>query len=86
MLTRSGVQTIESSHRGTALAVIQQAHGATAGFSGLYFERPYLVHVASGLTVSYSAQPGTGAGVRAHVFILWQQAHVGVNRLGGLGN
>lgn len=81
MLTRSGVQTVYSSHRGTALGIIQEAHGAAAGFSGLYFERAYTVHVASGLQVSYSAQPGTAAAVRAHVFVIWQRLHTQINRL-----
>ena len=73
------------SHRGTAL---QLAHGAAAGF---FIERSYLIHVATGLGVSYSAQPGSklAAGsnfVVAHVFVLWQKLHSSANKLPfGLG-
>lgn len=72
-------------HRGVAL---RRAHGAGAGF---YAEVPYLVHVGTGLSVSYSAQPGAklAAGsnfVVAHVFILFKSLHSVSNSIGfGLG-
>lgn|SRR3990167_3809116 len=62
-----------ASHRGVAL----EYH-----INGMYAERSYMVHVASGLDVTYAVNPGTGAGARAHVYILWEQYHTGVNRLG----
>lgn len=62
-----------ASHRGVAL----EYH-----VSGYRVERPYMVHVASGLDVTYAVDPGTTAGARVHVYIIWSQYHTGINRLG----
>lgn len=86
--TGLGGGTLTGNHRGTALSdyhtslCLGGVCGSTAAGISRYIERPYLVHVSTGLTVSYSAQPGTSAAVRAHVFIYWTQFHTGVNRLG----
>lgn len=86
--TGLGGGTLTGNHRGTALSdyhtslCLGGVCGSTAAGISRYIERPYLIHVATGLTVSYSAQPGTAAAVRAHVFLLWTQFHSGVNRLG----
>ena len=86
--TGLGGGTLTGNHRGTALSSFHASLclggvcGSTAAGISLYIERPYLIHVATGLTVSYSAQPGTAAAVRAHVFIHWIQMHTGINRLG----
>jgi len=71
-------------HRGSALADFHASvcSGGVCGGPTIYREMPYVVHVGSGLTVSYSAQPGTGNALRAHVHIIWQKMHVGVNRQG----
>lgn len=50
--------------------------------------RPYLIHVASGLNVTYTACgegalcPGGNDVYGGHVYILWQQLHMGINRQG----
>ena len=62
-----------ANHRGTALALHYS--------SGFFGERAYSVHVSTGLQVSYSAQPGTGAAVRAHVYILFDRLHSSANKL-----
>lgn len=84
VLAVGGVTAIASgNHRGTALSQFH-ANISVPGFAtdkSLYYERPYIVHVASGLEVTYSAQPGTSAGVRAHVFILWERFHSLSNRV-----
>ena len=67
--------TYNSNHRG--LAMINHIAAANRAPQA----QPYLVHVATGLQVGYSAQPGTGAGVRAHVFVIWQKFHSSINRL-----
>lgn len=76
--------TALGNHRGTALSDFHAStcNGGVCGGPPLYRERPYLIHVASGLGVSSTAQPGTGGALRVHIFILWQQMHTGVNRLG----
>ena len=68
-------------HRGAALVRFAVGHANGIGDRGVYTEKSYLVHVATGLQVSYSAQPGTGAGVRAHVLILWDRLHSSSNKL-----
>lgn len=67
--------TALATHRGAALT-------RTHAINNFYMEVPYMVHVASGLGVSYSAQPGTGAGVRAHVYVIWQRLHSAADRFG----
>lgn len=67
--------TALATHRGAALTRTHAANNA-------YMEQPYLVHVSSGLSVSYSAQPGTAAAVRAHVYLLWQKLHTAADRFG----
>lgn len=80
-------------HRGVALS---QYHNlvclggvcsglTTVGGISTYRETPYLIHVASGLDVTYAINvPGVtnNSGARLHVFIVWQQFHTGINRLG----
>jgi hypothetical protein len=69
-----------ATHRGLALLAVHAAviSGTTLN---IRFEVPYLIHVASGLDVSYSVNPGDDPmGVSAHVTIYWQKYHVGVNR------
>ena len=75
--------TGSGTHRGTALGIFhaQVYAGASGTGTALYREIPYLVHVATGLQVSYSAQPGTAAAVRAHVFIIWDRLHSAANSL-----
>jgi len=68
-------------HRGAALVRFLVGHANGIGDRGIYTEKAYLVHVATGLQVSYSAQPGTGAGLRAHVLVIWQRLHSQSNRL-----
>lgn len=84
VLATTGIVTPASgNHRGTALSIFhaQIYAGASGTGQSHYIERPYIVHVASGLEVTYSAQPGTTAGVRAHVFILWDRVHSLSNRV-----
>lgn len=79
-------------HRGAALSVYHASgcgggDAACGGNNGtgtdIYRERPYLVHVATGLDVTYAvAVPGLSGGARLHVFIEWTQFHTGINRLG----
>lgn len=77
--------TLLGNHRGTALSDYHQTLclggvcGATAAGISRYWEVPYLIHVSTGLTVSYSAQPGSGAGLRAHVYILYDRLHSPAN-------
>lgn len=78
----SNVGYYSASHRGTALQRFTASHGSGVGDLGMYAEVPYMVHVASGLGISYSAQPGTGAGVRAHVYVIWQRLHSAADRFG----
>ena len=40
--------------------------------------RPYTVHVASGLEITYNT--ASFAGIGGHVYIYWTQTHVGANR------
>lgn len=61
-----------ANHRGLLLATRH---------AGQTIERSYLITAPTGLTVSYSAQPGTSAAVRAHVFILFDRLHTAVNSL-----
>lgn len=83
IMTGTGLnERVDVSHRGLALQRFIAGHGSAAGSVGLYAEVPYLVHVASGLDVTYAVNPGTGAGARVHVFIIWENYHTGVNRLG----
>jgi hypothetical protein len=76
--------TYLGNHRGTALSSFHAStcNGGVCGGPGLYIEKPYVVHLASGLGVSYSAQPGTGGALRAHVFVLYEMFHTGANRFG----
>ena len=92
LVLAAGAPTViaDGNHRGAALSVYHTANcggacGGVATLTGidLYRERPYLVHVASGLDVTYAvAVPGLAGGARAHVFIEWTQFHTGINRLG----
>ena len=83
ILTGTGTtERLDASHRGLALQKFIAGHGSAAGSVGFYAEVPYLVHVASGLDVVYAVNPGTGGAARLHVYLLWQQMHVGINRLG----
>lgn len=66
--------TALATHRGVALI---RTHSGDQ-----YMEQPYLVHVGSGLSVSYSAQPGTAAAVRAHVYLIYQRIHSAADRFG----
>ena len=66
---------VAANHRGLVLSDFALRHSEGAGSRGWYVERSYLVHVATGLGVGYSAQPGTGAGLRAHVYILFDRLH-----------
>lgn len=83
--TGLGGGTLTGNHRGTALSdyhtslCLGGVCGSTAAGISRYVERSYLVHVATGLTVSYSAQPGTAAAVRAHVWILYDRLHTSAN-------
>jgi hypothetical protein len=43
-----------------------------------FVSRPYLVHVSSGLELTYTTS--AGAGIGGHVYIYWTQTHVGSNR------
>lgn len=66
-----------TNHRGVALS---RSHGSGAGS---YYELPYMVHTATGLDVTYAVSiPGPVGGARLHVFILYNQYHTGINRLG----
>ena len=71
-------------HRGAALASWHASvtSGGVGGGPSIYREKPYVVHVATGLTVSYSVNPGTGGAARAHVFIIWDRFHTHLNRVG----
>ena len=40
--------------------------------------RPYMVHVGSGLTIRYNTS--AGAGIGGHVYIMWENLHLGANR------
>lgn len=75
-------ERVGTSHRGTALQRLIAGHGSASGSIGFYSEIPYLVHVASGLDVTYAVTVPATATARLHVYILWQQLHVGINRLG----
>lgn len=66
----NGAATVNR-HRGAAL----RYHVTTNGY-GSYGEVPYLVHVSSGLTVTYSTTSAASQG--GHVYILWDQTHLGV--------
>lgn len=66
--------TALAGHRGTQLI---RTHSGDQ-----YMEQPYLVNQAGGLSVSYSAQPGTAAAVRAHVYLIWQRMHSAADRFG----
>lgn len=83
--TGLGGGTLTGNHRGTALSdyhtslCLGGVCGSTTAGISRYIERSYLVHVATGLGVSYSAQPGTSAGVRAHVYILYDRLHSPAN-------
>ena len=74
-------------HRGAALSTFhtQVYAGASGTGISLYRERPYLVHVASGLDITYAVNvPGiiNNSGARVHVYILWEKMHTGINRSG----
>ena len=71
-------------HRGSALADFHASvcSGGVCGGPTIYREKPYVVHVGSGLGVGYSAQPGTANALRVHVYIYWTKFHTGVNRQG----
>jgi hypothetical protein len=70
------------SNRGLALKfhVGNQSGGDGVGVGNFYMETSYLIHVATGLGVSYSPTVTTGANIRAHVFIYWSKFHTSVNR------
>lgn len=74
-----------ANHRGTALSFFHAditAGGSNSGIS-MYRENAYIVHVQSGLDVVYSvAVPGVSGGARAHVYIIFDQYHTGINRQG----
>lgn len=80
------IMGVAGNHRGLALSDFALRHSNAQGERGWYVEKAYVVHVSTGLEVSYSAQPGTSAGVRAHVYILWDRLHTTSNRVPfGLG-
>lgn len=83
LLTGTGTtERVDTSHRGLALQRLIAGHGSAAGSVGFYAEVPYLVHTASGLDVTYAVNPGTGAGARLHVYILWTRIHSAIDRAG----
>ena len=83
LLTGIGVNIrVDTSHRGLALRRLIAGHGDATGSIGFYTEVPYLVHVASGLDVTYAINPGTAGAARLHVLIIWSRYHSGVDRTG----
>lgn len=70
--TYTSAQVSIATHRGTALIL---SHGSTQTY-----EVPYLVHVDTGLSLSYSTNATTASAARVHVFIIWNRFHTGVNR------
>lgn len=72
------IQCFSASHRGGALQIFESGCGAK--HYGLYMEVPYQVHVAGGLTVTY--QTSAVAGLGGHIYIIWDQLHLGAGRWG----
>ena len=83
LMINTGVnERADASHRGLALRKFIAGHGDATGSLGFYAEIPYLVHVASGLDVTYAINPGTAGAARLHVLILWSRYHSGIDRTG----
>ena len=76
-------------HRGAALSYYHQSIclggncGAVAGGSiSNYQEVPFVVHVAGGIQVAYQMSSQLRARLNGHVYIIWDEFHVGANRWG----
>lgn len=67
----------QGTHRGTALT-----HTYTTGANSVMnIDRNYMVHVSSGLEVTYNTSAAP-AGIGGHVYIFWRMLHVGYNAQG----
>ena len=86
LVSAAGAITVaaDGNHRGAALSDFHAStcNGGVCGGPPLYRERSYMVHVASGLDVTYAINPGTAGAARLHIFIFWDRVHTGLNRQG----
>ncbi len=67
-------------HLGAALSHTQVLGGGA--LVSLIRPVPYMVHVNSGLDVTYNVGPATTGGLGGHVYIFWRALHVGANGWG----
>jgi hypothetical protein len=63
-----------TTHRGAALIY------RPAGANHVAIEVPYLIHVASGLDVTFTSNGSTASPINAHVFVYWSKFHTSLNR------